>query len=127
MLPSKKDLLTFELIWSFIFSVIAFYPLINSGNIRFWALIVAIIFALVAFIAPTLLTGFYKIWVKFGEIMGGIISKLILLILFYAIFTPVALMLKILGKDLLHKRLDSQASSYWEERKEQPGTLKNQF
>ncbi len=127
MTPSKKDLVTFELIWAFIFMVIALYPLIHSEAIRLWSVIVSITFILIAFIAPSLLTGFYKIWVKFGELIGGVISKLILLLLFYAIFTPVALVLKLLGKDLLHKRLDSKASTYWEEREEQPGSLKNQF
>ncbi|MCK5664239.1 MAG: hypothetical protein KAI17_12180, partial [Thiotrichaceae bacterium] len=84
MTPSKKDLVTFELIWAFIFMVIALYPLIHSEDIRLWSVIVSIAFILIALIAPSLLTGFYKIWVKFGELIGGVISRLILLLLFYA-------------------------------------------
>ena len=127
MIPSRKDLVTFELIWAFIFMVISLYPLFFSESIRLWSLITSIAFIIIALVRPLLLTGFYKIWVKFGEIIGGVISKLILLILFYAVFTPVALVLRLLGKDLLHKRLDNKASTYWEERKEQPGSLRNQF
>ena len=127
MTPSKKDLVTFELIWAFIFTVIGLYPLLHSEKMRYWAFIVAVLFVLIALVLPTLLTGFYKVWVKFGEMIGGLVSKMILALLFYTIFTPIALCLKILAKDLLHKRLDRKASTYWEERTEQPGSLKNQF
>ncbi len=127
MKHSKKDLITFELIWAFIFSFIGFYPLIHSEKIRYWALVVAGLFILTALFAPMLLRHFYKVWLKFGELMGGIVSKIILLFLFYTIFTPVALALKLLRKDLLHKKLDKKSSTYWQERTEQPGSLKNQF
>ncbi len=127
MTPTKKDLRIFESIWALIFVSIALYPLTHAGEIRLWALIIAIIFLVISLTAPSLLSGFYKVWVKVGEFIGAIISKVVLVLLFYTIFTPVALMLKLRGKDLLRKRLDRKASTYWEEREEQPGTLKNQF
>ena len=139
----KKDLRTFAYIWALIFFVIGFYPLYQSGysvlltidslkalkplNVRGWSLYVSLAFLIIGTIIPKVLTGFYKVWVKFGDLIGGIISKIILLILFYGLFTPISIILKILRKDLLHKKLDKKCHSYWINRTLQPGSLKKQF
>lgn len=139
----KKDVRTFAYIWTLIFFVIGFYPLYKSGfsvlltidslnaikslNVRDWSLYVSLAFLIVGTFIPQVLYGFYKVWVKFGELIGGIISKVILLILFYGLFTPISITLKILRKDLLHKKLDKKCHSYWIDRTLQPGSLKKQF
>ena len=139
----KKDLRTFAYIWTLIFFVIGFYPLYQSGfsvlltidslktlkslNVREWSLYVSLAFLIIGTIIPKVLSGFYKVWVKFGEMIGGVISKIILLILFYGLFTPISIVLKILRKDLLHKKLDKKCQSYWINRTMQPGSLKKQF
>ena len=140
---TKKDLRTFALIWAFIFFVIGIYPLYKSGfsalltidslealkslNVRSWSLYVCLAFLTVGTFIPRVLSGFYKVWVKFGELIGGVISKVMLLILFYGLFTPISIALKILRKDLLHKKLDKTCQSYWIDRTMQPGSLKKQF
>ena len=139
----KKDLRIFAYTWAFIFFVIGFYPLYRSGfsvlltidslkalqslNVRGWSLYVSLAFFIVGTILPGVLSGFYKVWVKFGELIGGVISKVILLIMFYGLFTPISIVLKILRKDLLHKKLDKKCQSYWIDRTLQPGSLKKQF
>ncbi len=140
---TKKDLRTFAYIWTLIFLVIGIYPLYKSGfsalltidslealkslNIRSWSLYVSLTFLIVGTFMPSVLSGFYKIWVKFGELIGGVVSKIILLIMFYGLFTPISIALKILRKDLLHKKLDKKSQSYWLDRTIQPGSLKKQF
>lgn len=140
---TKKDLRTFAYIWALIFFVVGIYPLYKSGfsalltidslqalkplNIRDWSLYVCLAFLIAGTFIPRALSGFYKLWVKFGELMGGIISKIILLILFYGLFTPISIVLKILRKDLLDKKLDKKSQSYWLDRTIQPGSLKKQF
>ncbi len=126
-IPSNKEIKTFSLIWSFIFIIIAIFPLFKGSEIRLWSIIVSSIFFIIAFTQPSLLSGFYKVWVKFGEIVGNIISKVIIIILFYGLFTPIAIILRLLGKDLLKKNLDKSSSTYWIKRDTQPGSLKNQF
>jgi len=139
----KKDLRTFAYIWTFIFFVIGIYPVYQSGfsvlltidsletlkslNVRGWSLYISLAFFIVGTLIPGILSGFYKVWVKFGELIGGVISKIILLILFYGLFTPISIGLKILRKDLLHKKLDKKCQSYWINRNLQPGSLKKQF
>jgi len=124
---NTKDLKYFALIWAMIFFVSAFFPLVRHAAIRQERLILSIIFIIISFACPSILTGFYKIWIKIGDLIGGIVSKLIIVIMFYAIFTPVSFVLKLLNKDLLNKKIDKNIDTYWINRKIQPGSLKNQF
>lgn len=124
---SKRDLKTFAIIWSLIFLAVAVWPLFDAAEVRMWALSVMALFLLTAFLAPALLRPFYIVWMKLGEAIGNVISRVIMLILFYGMFTPIALVLKLLGKDLLGKKLDKKSASYWVKREIQPGSLKNQF
>lgn len=134
----KKDLVAFGLIWAAIFLGISIYPFLKERNFDIASLLessqrtqiclgLSVTFLLVSIIFPRILSPFYKVWIKIGNIIGGVISKVILIILFYLLFTPIALCLRLLRKDLLNKRLDKSAESYWIKREEQPQSLKNQF
>ena len=125
--PTPKDLRTFSLIWSFIFLVITVFPLASEGYVRLWSVGCFAFFLGVAYIRPTILTWFYRVWLKFGMIIGGIISKIILVVLYYGVFTPFGLVFRVLGKDPLNRRLDPKSTSYWTLRENQPGSLRNQF
>ena len=125
--PKTKDLRDFSLIWSAIFFVVGLYPLVAGEEIRPIPLAISALFLIIAFTSPSILTGFYKVWLKFGDFMGGIISRVILSVLFFGMFTPISFVLKLAGKDLLKKKLDKDGSSYWIKRESQPGSLKNQF
>jgi len=136
--PTQKDLTGFGLIWAGIFIVIGIYPLINERSLDFAELILnneskvaalttSVLFLLISIIYPKALGFFYTIWIKIGEIIGGIVSKIILVFLFYFIFTPIAILMRLLGKNLLNKKLNKNAGSYWIDRKDQPHSLKNQF
>lgn len=123
----KKDLKVFSLIWAFIFLVIALAPLVNNEDVKVWSLSVSILFILISLLKPSILTGFYFIWVKIGEFIGGIISKIIMFILYFGLFTPISFILKLIGKDLLNKKVDKDVHTYWIHRKIQPQSMKNQF
>lgn len=123
----NKKLKEFSLVWTFIFIVVAIYPLLNAENIRLWSLFISAIFIVIAFFKPSILKSFYKIWIKFGEVIGGIVSKIIMFILYFGLFTPVSIVLKILGKDLLNKKVDKSKNTYWIKRERQPESMKNQF
>ena len=125
--PKKKDLIIFALIWSLIFSVIGIYPLIHANNIKIWSLVIAFIFVSIAIIKQKLLKKFYDIWIMIGEFIGGVISKIIMFALYFGVFTPYSIFLKIIGKDLLNKKIDKSRESYWTEREKQPESMKNQF
>lgn len=116
-----KDLRIFASIWSVIFLVIGVY---FERNFFFY---ISAAFLFVGIVNPTLLNGFYKNWIKLGEFIGGFISKLILLVLFFGLFTPVSAILRILGKDLLLKKVNKSRKSFWIKRERQPESMRKQF
>ena len=122
-----KDLKEFSLIWAVIFTIIGIIPYFKHTTPQNWAFGVSLIFIMVAFFKPNILESFYKIWTKFGGLMGHYISKVILFVLYFGLFTPISLLLKLLGKDLLDKKIDKDADSYWIERENQPESMKFQF
>ncbi|MDH5387054.1 MAG: SxtJ family membrane protein [Gammaproteobacteria bacterium] len=87
-------------------------PWLFNFTIPYWPWAVSSILILWAFIHPASLKHIFLTWMKFGHIMGWINSRIILGIMFYFIFLPTAVILKILGKDPLHKKLDEKISSY---------------
>lgn len=125
----KTKLRDFGLIWSLVFAVIAFFPYLKHSPIRVWAIYPALGFLITSFLYPQIYqtTRFYSGWLKFGGIIGKINSKIIIFILFYFIFLPIGLVLKLLKKDLLNKKLDKSSQSYFITRQEPLSDMKNQF
>lgn len=121
----SRDLKVFGVIWGIIFAIISY----NSQKFSIIAAIISATFFLTAALYPQIYVRikFYQNWVKFGNILGKINGFLISAILFYGIFTPVGIILKILKKDPLNKKLNTSSSSYFIDRKMQPGDMKNQF
>ena len=124
-----KSLRTFGLIWAFIFLVIATYPLLKENNIRYWSLYTSLGFIGISLVYPRFykIIYFYQSWIKFGDCVGKINSKIIIFILFYFLFLPIGILLKIFRKDLLGKKTDSAATSYFIDREKQPAEMENQF
>ena len=54
-----------------------------------------------------------KAWMALAGVLGFIVSHIILTVLFYCVFTPIGLIARIFRADLLDKRLDSRAATYW--------------
>ena len=104
-----------------------FYPILFGSEIKIWSLFVSCIFIIVAFLKPAILKYFYFVWIKVGNVIGSIISKIVLLFLFYFIFTTVSIFLKLLGKDLLRKKILLNKKSYWIQRNTQVNSMKKQF
>ena len=57
-----------------------------------------------------------KIWMGFALVVGFFMSRLVLSILFYAVITPIGVMMRIFGKDVLDQKIDRSATSYWKTR-----------
>ena len=69
-------------------------------------------FAVPALVAPPTLKPVYRGWMRFGFFMSRIMTPLILGIVFFCVFTPVALFLKLVGRDAMRRKLDTSAESY---------------
>ncbi|KJR40711.1 hypothetical protein MCHI_003387 [Candidatus Magnetoovum chiemensis] len=123
----KKDLKNFSLIWAIILLVLSLYPILKGAELRIWTLCFSAAFVLIAFIKPQIIAGFYRLWLRIGEFIASIITRIIMFILFYGLFTASAFVLRILGKDLLSKKLYKNSSTYWKERADAPNSMKRQF
>ena len=118
---------SFGVVFSIVFLIVALYPLINFESLRIWALVVSIIFFLLAFLAPKILVLPNKLWFKFGLLIGSIVAPIVMAFVYFVTVLPTGLIMRLLGKDLLKQKLDKNAKSYWIERKQPMGSMKNQF
>ena len=118
---------SFGVVFSIVFLIVALYPLINSSGLRIWALVVSIIFLLLAFLAPKILVLPNKLWFKFGLLIGSIVAPIVMAFIYFVTVLPTGLIMRLLGKDLLKQKLDKNAKSYWIKRSEPMGSMKNQF
>jgi len=102
----------------------------DGGAMRIWAFGVSVVFAAAAILMPRILKPLNRIWAKFGLLLHKITNPLILGIIFFAAVTPMAVVLRMFGKDLLRLKYEPDAASYWIPR-EPPGpspeTMKHQF
>ena len=118
---------SFGLVFFFVFIVISLWPLLHGDHIRIWAIIVSLVFLILGLINSRLLTPLNKLWFKFGMLLGAIIAPIAMGIVFFLVVTPVGLIMKIAGKDLLKTRYDKKSKSYWIDREKSVGTMKRQF
>ena len=120
----------FGLVFASVFLLIALYPLLGNGEIRFLSLSISGIFLIVALSLPNVLTPATLLWMKFGAILHKLVSPFILGLVFFLLITPTGMLMRILGKDLLRLRIDPSSESYWIKRVP-PGpaaeSLNNQF
>ena len=117
---------SFGIVFFVVFLLIALYPLTNEGEIRFWSVIISLIFLILGLLNSKILAPLNKLWFKFGIFLGKIISPLIMGIIFFLVVTPIGLIMRLLGKDVLNLRYNDN-QSYWIERNGPKSKMKNQF
>lgn len=74
------------------------------------------LFVILALIAIPVLRPFHKLWMMLALMMGFVMSRVILTILYYIVLTPVGFIAKIVGKKFMPLGFDKKASTYWEKR-----------
>ena len=117
---------SFGVVFFIVFLLIALYPVINKEEIRVWSLIVSLIFLVLGLLNSKILNPFNQIWFKFGVLLGRIISPLIMAIIFFFVVTPIGLIMRTLGKDILNLRYNTK-KTYWIEKTGPKSKMKNQF
>ena len=117
---------SFGIVFFILFLLIALYPTINSEGIRMWSVILSLIFLVLGLLDSKILTPLNKIWFKFGILLGRIVSPFIMGIIFFFVVTPIGLLMRILGKDLLNLKYNKN-KTYWIEKTGPKSKMKNQF
>ena len=117
---------SFGIVFFIVFILVALYPLLYSGEIRIWSIVLSLIFLTLGLLNSKILTPLNKIWFKFGIILGKIISPIIMGVIFFLVVTPIGLLMRLLGKDLLNLKYNKN-KSYWIEKNGPKSKMKNQF
>lgn len=114
--PSDRTLRQFAVSW-FILAIMASLLLYyNAGWISVGAVLIALGLILLVFgwIKPQAIRVFFVAWMVGLYPVNYVMSHLILFSLFYGLFTPIGILLRILGKDPLHRNWDPKAETYWQ-------------
>ena len=122
-LPTNRN---FGIVFSIVFLIISLWPLLSQNEIRIWSLIISVIFFILGIFNSKLLLPLNKIWFKFGMFLGNFIAPIVMGIVFFLVVTPTALIMRLLGKDLLNLKKNNK-NSYWIEKDNSNSNLKNQF
>ena len=117
---------SFGIVFFVFFSIISLFPLFKDGNIRIWAIVTAITFLILGLLNSPFLNPLNKIWFKFGILLGGIMSPIVMGLVFFIVVTPTSLIMRMLGKNLLGLKKENK-KSYWVERSPLKSKMKNQF
>ena len=125
-LPSNRK---FGFFFTFIFEVVAAY-FYYSDNVT-WAYVLcaaALAFLLVTLIKSDALLPLNKLWMRFGILLGMIVSPIVLGFIFFGLFTPIAMLMRLSGRDELRLKY-AQKASHWIPRGEpiKSGSFKHQF
>ena len=118
---------SFGLVFSAVFAIIGFYPLWYNENIRIWACIIAFIFLFFGIFFPKILIVPNKLWFKLGLLLGAIVAPIVMGLIFFLTVTPIGIIMRLFGKDVINQKIKKTAKSYWIKRKKSVSSMKNQF
>jgi hypothetical protein len=111
--PSTKDLRQFGLLIGGVFAVIGLWPIVfRSESPRLWAMILGSLLVILGAMAPQSLKQVHKGWMKVGHVLGTINTKIILGIIYYLLITPMGLVMRLMGKDPMHRALAQGTDTY---------------
>ena len=122
----KNNNRSFGILFFFVFLLISIWPILSDGQIRIWALIISLVFLFLGIFNSKILNPFKSGWVKLGEILGKIISPVVMGFIYFIIITPIGIFMRIIGKDLLNLKFNTD-KTYWLKRSSKIKTMKRQF
>tara|TARA_B100000795_G_C22711948_1_gene403920 strand:+ start:171 stop:563 length:393 start_codon:yes stop_codon:yes gene_type:complete len=124
-IPTNKN---FGLVFCFVFLLIFLEPIIRDAQLRYWSMVISLIFFILGLNNSKLLNPLNKIWYKFGILLGKIVSPIVMGLVFFLVVTPTSFFLRLFNKDILNiKKKKNNSTSYWIEKSEKRSSMKNQF
>ena len=117
---------SFGIVFFVVFLIIALWPFLKGDSLRFWSMAVSLIFLILGLINSKILTPLNKLWMKFGLLLGNIVSPIVMGIIFFGVVTPTGLLMKLFGKDILELKKNKK-NTYWKKKDNLNNNMKNQF
>lgn len=116
--PVREDttinpLRSFGLLVGSAFGLIAAWPVLFRGQPpRTWAMVAAAFLVVPALLLPRILGPVYRVWMAFGHVLGWINTRIVLGVLFFLVFTPVGIVMRLFGKDPMRLRLNANSETH---------------
>jgi len=109
----KKDLRDFGIIFGVMLGILAGALWWKGKDTYTIFAILSAVFFFFGLVLPSLLQPLQKAWMTFAVIMGWVMTRLILSVLFYIVFTFIGVGLRLFGKKFLGLNIDKSKKSYW--------------
>ena len=126
-MKSQSSNKSFGILFFLVFLILSLWPLKSGNNLNFYFFVVSVIFLILGAFNSKLLSPLNKAWIKFGEILGLIIAPIVMSLVYFVILTPVSLIVRLFGKDLLGLKFIKENESYWIKRKKNLTSMDKQF
>ena len=117
---------SFGIVFFIVFLIIGLYPLLNNHSIRFWSVLISLVFLVLGLLNSKILSPLNFLWFKFGILLGRFISPLIMGLVFFLVVTPIGILMRLLRKDLLNLKFNNK-DTYWIKNKPEKINMKDQF
>ena len=123
----KSSNRSFGILFFLVFLGFGLWPLTKGMNPNIYLIIISVIFLILGLLNSRLLSPLNNLWIKFGEMLGKIIAPIVMAGVYFLILTPISLLVRLFGKDLIEMKFSNDVKSYWIKRKKHLGTMDKQF
>ena len=118
---------SFGLVFFVVFLIIGLWPLLDGGQFKIWSLFFSLLFLVLGLTNSKLLTPINLLWTKFGILLGNIFAPIVMSFIFFLVVTPIGLLMRIMGRDLLRTKYNKSGKSYWIKREKRITKMNQQF
>tara|TARA_A100001011_G_scaffold52199_1_gene50310 strand:+ start:172 stop:552 length:381 start_codon:yes stop_codon:yes gene_type:complete len=126
-MKSQSSNKSFGLLFFVVFLILGLWPLKNGESLNLYFITVSVVFLILGLLNSKFLSPLNKSWIKLGEILGVIIAPIVMALVYFVILTPVSIIVRVFGKDLLGLKFLKKKDTYWIKRKKILGSMKKQF
>ena len=126
-MKSKENNKGFGILFFIVFLLVGLWPLLKGDSPRIYFFPIAVLFLILGLINSKILTPLNRSWIKFGELLGTIIAPIVMGLVYFIVLTPLSLLIRITGKDLLNVKFSNKVKTYWIKRVKDLGPMNKQF
>ena len=126
-MKSQSSNKSFGLLFFVVFLILGLWPLKNGESLNLYFITVSVVFLILGLLNSKFLSPLNKSWIKLGEILGFIIAPIVMALVYFVILTPVSIIVRVFGKDLLGLKFLKEKDTYWIKRKKSLNSMKKQF
>lgn len=122
----KSSSKSFGYLFFGLFLILSLWPVLNDNSVNFLFLSISAVFLILTIFKAKILDFLNNYWIKLGELLGRVVAPIIMFAVFFVIVTPLALLTKLLKKDLLNMRFND-SKTYWTNKVKKIDSMDKQF